>query len=120
MEVEPFGVKALTCITGAVNTKIFINAPEHRLPPGSIYAPAAKPISMRARGDVDDYSSPSDFASRLVTDVLNGTNGKTYRGKMATMAKYVSTYLPTFVLVRLLRSRVCFVSITTNVGSRTY
>ena len=49
VEMKPLGVKVATIMVGAVETKLFDNAPEHHLPQGSIYRPAEKEISDWAR-----------------------------------------------------------------------
>ena len=79
------------------------NSTKHNLPAGSVYAPIAKNISERANGeDVKDTSTPEDFAKQLVNDTLGGASGKVYRGKLATVTKYISAFLPAGTLVRLL------------------
>ncbi|OCL05911.1 oxidoreductase [Glonium stellatum] len=102
LEMKPFGVKVVTVITGSVQSNIFANAPEHHLPPGSRYASAEKAIANRAAGkDVKQHSTPEEFARSLVSDVLGGASGKVYRGKMSTMVRVVSTYMPTFIIDKL-------------------
>lgn len=39
------------------------------------------------------------FAKQLAKDVLAGASGPIWRGNMAGATKFVSTYMPTFVLV---------------------
>lgn len=103
LELAPFDVKVVTCVTGAIKTNIMSNSTKHDLPAGSIYAPVAQHISGRANGeDVKDTSTPEDFAKRLVNDTLSGASGKVYRGKLATITKYISAFLPASTLVRLL------------------
>ena len=101
LEMEPFGVKVVTCITGAIKTNLFVNGPEHKLPSNSIYSPAQKQIAERASGeDVKSRSTASEFARDLVRDTLNGASGLIYRGKMSTMVRWMSAYMPTPLLVR--------------------
>ena len=100
LEMKPFGVKVVTVITGSVESNIFVNAPEHHLPPGSLYGSAEKAIANRATGkDVNQHSTREDFAHSLVSDILGGASGKVYRGKMSTTARLVLTYMPTFIIV---------------------
>ncbi|RYP50371.1 hypothetical protein DL769_010960 [Monosporascus sp. CRB-8-3] len=40
VELKPFGVNVVTVMVGAVQTKLFDNAPEHHLPPNSSYKAA--------------------------------------------------------------------------------
>jgi hypothetical protein len=78
------------------------NSAKHDLPAGSIYAPVRKNITERANGeDVKETTTPEDFAKRLVNDTLGGASGKVYRGKFATMTKYLSAFMPAGTLVRL-------------------
>lgn len=105
--MEPFGVKVITCITGAINTNIFVNAPEHKLPSNSLYSPAQKQIAERASGeDVNSRSTPSEFAKSLVGDTLKGASGLIYRGKMSTTVRLMSAYMPTPLLVRPIRLKI--------------
>ena len=100
LELAPFDVKVITCVTGAVKTNIMSNSAKHDLPAGSLYAPIARKVSARANGeDVKDAGTPEDFAKRLVNDTLSGTSGLVYRGKLATITKYISTFLPASRLV---------------------
>ncbi|KAL8699429.1 MAG: hypothetical protein Q9201_006008 [Fulgogasparrea decipioides] len=111
LELAPFDVKVVTCVTGAVKTNLMSNATKHDLPPASIYTPVANKVSERANGeDVKDTSTPEDFAKRLVNDTLSGASGKVYRGKLATITRFVSTFLPTGILVNLLPQRVILVA----------
>lgn len=98
--MKPFGVKVVTVITGSVETNLFVNAPEHHLPANSRYKTAAKEVAARATGvDVAQHSTPEEFARELVGDILGGASGKVYRGKLASIVRYASTYLPTWLAV---------------------
>lgn len=100
LELAPFDVKVITCVTGVVKTNMMSNSAKYDLPAGSLYAPIAKYISARANGEeVKDAGPPEDFAKRLVNDILGGASGMVYRGKMATVAKYISAFLPAGILV---------------------
>lgn len=101
LELAPFDVKVITCVTGAIQTNIMTNSEKHDLPSGSLYAPVAEKIYERARGDdiKDQRSSSEDFAERLVRDVLGGATGKVYRGKFSSLTRFTTTFLPTSILV---------------------
>ena len=100
LELAPFHVKVITCITGAVKTNIMANSWKKELPADSIYKPAWKEISDRASGhDVPDTSTPEEFAQKLVKDVTSGATGKVYRGKLASMSNVLYTHMPTGTLV---------------------
>ncbi|KAK9482080.1 hypothetical protein V1527DRAFT_477521 [Lipomyces starkeyi] len=103
LEMAPFGVKVLTVVTGVVESNFFENTPEYKLPATSRYKPIEARIATRARGE--DYQSRMNaqkYAHRVVNDVLQSASGKIYRGKMASIVRYASAYLPTFVLDWLL------------------
>jgi len=104
LELKPLGVKVVTVITGSVGTNLFANAPEHHLPEGSRYAPAEKEVAARATGnDVGAQNMPvDDYARSVVGDVLGGSTGRIFRGKMATMVRVVTTVFPTSLIVRKL------------------
>jgi hypothetical protein len=95
----------VTVITGAIETNIFANAPEHHLPEGSLYAPAASEIAERAAGaDVSGrLGRREDFARKLVGDIMAGATGKVYRGNMSSMIKFLTTYMPMSLIVSILR-----------------
>ena len=50
MELQPFGVKVMTVIVGAVKSNIFTNGPGYELPKGSLYEPARKEVERRIEG----------------------------------------------------------------------
>ncbi|KAM7214063.1 oxidoreductase [Rhypophila decipiens] len=105
LELKPLGVRVVTVITGAVGTNLFANAPEHHLPEGSKYAPAEKEVAARATGTDfgDRVMAPDDYARSVVGDVLGGSIGKIFRGKMATMVRIVTTWFPTLLIDMLTR-----------------
>jgi 1-acylglycerone phosphate reductase len=100
VELAPFDVKVITCITGAVKTNIMTNSYKQSLPEDSIYQPASKEITDRASGTEKlDTCSPEEFSQKLVKDVMGGSSGKVYRGKMASISSILSTYVPSKTLV---------------------
>ncbi|KAK9428985.1 hypothetical protein V1505DRAFT_314633 [Lipomyces doorenjongii] len=103
LEMAPLGVKVLTVVTGTVDSNFFVNTPEYKLPSTSRYMPVEKSIVARARGkDIQSGMNKEKYADSVVNDVLRGVNGKVWRGKLASIVRYASTYLPTFVLDWLL------------------
>jgi 1-acylglycerone phosphate reductase len=100
LEMQPLGVQVVTVITGAVSTKLHINAPDHHLPDSSFYIAASSEIAARVSNeDVPKHSKPEDFARSLVGDLLAGTSGKVYRGEMASTVRFASKFLPASFLV---------------------
>lgn len=101
LELQPFGVKVVTAVSGAVKSKIFTNAPALRLPEDSLYTPAEKEIVARAGGaDVEkNHSTLEDYSRTLVSDILGGASGKVYRGSMSSIVKILTAWMPTFLFV---------------------
>ena len=119
LELAPFNVKVITCVTGVVKTNIMSNSAKHDLPTGSIYAPVADKIAERANGeDVKDASTPTEFAKRLVNDILGGASGKVNRGRLASITPLISTFLPTSTLASLFPSRASFLVLRLMSGLR--
>lgn len=100
--MAPLGVKVLTVMTGIVQTNIFANHPDPKLPEGSLWEPASKEITKNADGSLaEGTTTPSVFASRVADDVLRGSTGLTWRGKMASIGWALSQFLPTWLLVSI-------------------
>ncbi|KAK9234250.1 hypothetical protein V1525DRAFT_350564 [Lipomyces kononenkoae] len=103
LEMAPFGVNVLTVMSGTVDSNFFRNSPAHRLPSTSRYVSAEKSIAARARGeDIQDGMTGQKYAERVVNDILQGVYGKVWRGKLASVVRYSSIFLPTYILDRLL------------------
>ena len=97
LEMTPFDVKVVTVITGVVGTNIMTNVSEVKLPPNSQYWPVERNIAARARGvDIKKKMKKEDFAEKVVSDVLGGTNGKIWRGELASAIRCI----PASFLVR--------------------
>ncbi|KAI4868862.1 oxidoreductase [Hypoxylon rubiginosum] len=75
LELRPFNVNVATVITGVVRTRIFANAPQHRLPAHSL-----------------------DFARDLAARVLRGAEGRVYVGNMSTAVRVLTAWFPTWVV----------------------
>jgi 1-acylglycerone phosphate reductase len=100
LEMAPLGVRVLTVVTGIVKTNIAANGASRILSPDSYYLPAQKQIAERAEGaDVQSHMNVDEYASRVVGDILGGSTGRIWRGKMATMVRLVSMYMPAFLVV---------------------
>ena len=104
LELAPFDVKVVTVITGTVQSKILDAGADLKLPPTSRYASVEKEIVIRASGqDGVPRQETSVYAQRVVKDILGGANGHVWRGTMASVMKFVSAWLPGFVLVSFRR-----------------
>ncbi|KAK7964395.1 hypothetical protein PG988_011369 [Apiospora saccharicola] len=103
-ELQPFGVKVLTVIVGAIKTNIFNNRPEYELPQGSRYEPVRKEVAARIAGsDVEGrLGKPEDFAKSLVRDMMGGVSGTIRRGNMSSFVRFATAVFPRFILDRLI------------------
>lgn len=108
LEMDPFGVKVVTLMTGVVDTNIFSRG-DVKLPANSIYQKAAREMNNCATGtDLQSKTSTADFARAVVRDVLGGASGPVWRGRMASIAWFMSTFAPVWLLVnRLSSTYVC-------------
>ena len=98
VEMEPLSVKVMTVVTGAVRTQIFSKARVDPLPEGSVYRAAEQEIRKRMAGeDVFTASTTEEYARGVVSDVLAGKSGHTYRGKFSSTANILGAVLPEFV-----------------------
>ncbi|KAI9035135.1 SDR family oxidoreductase [Aspergillus affinis] len=94
LELNPFDVKVISLVTGSVATNLLTHA-NIRLPENSLYVKATQQIQARGMGqDVQSKDSPAEFASKLASDVLGGTTGLVWRGKMASMICFLSKLAP--------------------------
>ena len=83
-------------MVGAVNdTNFFSRTAPYQLPPSSIYRPIENIIADADAGKLNpDGSNVDAFATELVKDILGGTRGQIWKGKMASMSKFVTTWVP--------------------------
>ena len=87
-------------MVGTVGSNFFENAPEHKLPAGSVYEPIQAQIAECAAGKGNPKQMDVDvFAGRVIGDVLGAATGRVWRGSMASTVKWVSKLVPTFILV---------------------
>lgn len=111
--MQPFGVRVISVITGAVDTKIMKNSSIPKLPTTSRYHAAEKQIIDLAVGNDGDgvkRMSPEEFAEKVAGDVIGGANGKIWRGGYSSIARVFNILVPTRVLVSCsLRSLIGFV-----------
>lgn len=99
LELTPFGVKVVTVISGAVSTNVFKSGMDFRLPADSYYANIENQIAARARGESGIKQMDSmTYAEKVVTDILAGATGETWRGAYASVIRLISSYLPSRIL----------------------
>ncbi|KAJ5091770.1 hypothetical protein NUU61_006640 [Penicillium alfredii] len=105
LEMAPLGVKVMTVMAGTLATNVFANHPDPQLPENSLWKAASKEITTTASGSLTEGAMlPSEFARRVVGDVLAGVNGLTWRGKLASIGWFIQGFMPTWVMDRMLVS----------------
>ncbi|PYH48053.1 SDR family oxidoreductase [Aspergillus saccharolyticus JOP 1030-1] len=101
LELAPFGVRVVTVMSGVVATQIFTKHAELSFE-GSMYEPATEGIRKMAAGDpVRNPMAPSEYAEKVVGDLLAGKNGLIWRGRMASIGWFLTTWMPQWVLDRM-------------------
>ncbi|KAI7973237.1 hypothetical protein EIK77_004514 [Talaromyces pinophilus] len=112
LELQPFGVRVISVITGAVDTNIMKNSSVPKLPTTSRYYTAEKQIIDLALGNDNDgvkRMSAEEFAGKVAGDVIGGANGKIWRGRYSSIARLFNVLMPTGVLVSLSSSSGPFI-----------
>lgn len=100
LELAPFNVYVITCITGAIKINLMSNSQKQDLPKYSLYKSASKEIVARATGIEElDMLTPQEFTQKLITDIADGVSGKVYRGKLASIINILFTYVLAGMLV---------------------
>jgi 1-acylglycerone phosphate reductase len=100
LEIEPFGVRVLSVVTGAVKSKGQTYFEDWSLPEGSIYKPIEEIVHQRANGIDGAKREPTmEYAKNVVEDIISGATGKVWRGAQAGSVKFGSSSLPqTFIV----------------------
>jgi len=84
LEMEPFGVKVVEVVTGAVQSKGQTYFQDLRLPADSIFLPIEQTIIKRAQGgDGHPRMDTTEYAESAVTDILAGATGRIWKGMNA-------------------------------------
>ncbi|KAL4875628.1 NAD(P)-binding protein [Aspergillus karnatakaensis] len=109
LELQPFGVRVVSLITGSVVTNI-LSQGDVTLPGDSLYHKARDEISRRASGGDRPKNSmqPEEFARAVVGDVLGGKAGAVWRGPLAGTVKVVTALTPGWVVDNILKNGVGF------------
>jgi len=96
IEMEPFGVKVILVVTGAVQSLFLENLPVKHLVKGSIYSPAKETIEASMSGAAAGNSSMSaeNYAELVVANALKSSPKKRqWAGSLATLIWIASTFL---------------------------
>ncbi|KAF4634135.1 hypothetical protein G7Y89_g3980 [Cudoniella acicularis] len=99
VELEPFGVKVVSVVTGAVDTNGNSYFDEWKLPEDSIYKPAEKIIGARARGnDGVKRMDRSEYANKVASEIIRGASSKIWCGSHAGGVKFGECFVPQSIL----------------------
>ena len=103
LELQPLGVNVITFILGTIKTTFFENAPRIPLAEDSAYRSATMYMENAAQGKTSPMPmDPNVLAERMVQDMVNGGTGKTWRGGLVSMVKFMANWVPTIITVSAL------------------
>ncbi|PQE21096.1 hypothetical protein CJF32_00005578 [Rutstroemia sp. NJR-2017a WRK4] len=95
LELQPFSIKVLSVITGAVHPQGQSHFDDYALPASSLYLPIEHTIAERARGnDGRPREDTAVYAESVVQDILKGAEGKIWHGAGAGAMKWMVQVLP--------------------------
>ncbi|PQE25732.1 hypothetical protein CJF30_00000426 [Rutstroemia sp. NJR-2017a BBW] len=95
LELQPFSIKVLSVITGAVHSQGQSHFDNYALPASSLYLPIEHTIAERARGnDGRPREDTAVYAESVVRDILKGAEGKIWHGADAGAMKWMVQVLP--------------------------
>lgn len=101
LELAPFGVKTVSLITGAVETRALAFFNTWSLPPASRYKPIEPVITARVRGVETFLQTPTtDYADQVADKLINGTSGRVWTGANSTLMWLLVNYVPGWIQVR--------------------
>ena len=104
LEMAPFGVKVVTVY--AVSTNTLSRGKDFKLLGNSHYKSIEKEIAARARGeDGTPRMEPSEYADRVVGDVLGASTWQIWRGGYDSIVRFTSSWFPASVSVSRLTTR---------------
>ena len=108
-EVKPFGVKVLDFVSGGIKTDI-LNAEKIDLAPDSYYRIDGIDLLKASRKDFENnnFMDVNVYAVKAVNDIESALNSgsvnylKLYRGTMASISWFITSYLPRSFLESML------------------
>ncbi len=93
-------MRVVTVVTGVIATKFQENLPDSKLPSGSYYTAVEEDIQKQASGEsLPKAMKVETYAEQVVSDLVSGATGKTWRGGFANVIRLASSTFPTFVTV---------------------
>ena len=100
LEMKTFDVKVLSVVTGGVQTNVAANSAHFQLREGSFYVATEKELTRQSEGKSSFAGEPAPvFADKIVGDVLRGATGRVWRGKMASIVWFMTSWFPEWLLV---------------------
>lgn len=100
LELAPFHVRVLSVVTGAVKTNGQTYFGDFKLPDDSLYKPIEETIATRARGgDGRPREDLTTYSNKVVSEITGGKSGKIWYGENAGSVKFVTGWLPEWVMV---------------------
>ena len=101
LELAPLGISVLTVMTGVVETQFAQNIGPRNLPANSQYLAIKDIISCPPNGKPKSGgTSARELAESLMDDILVKENGEmVWRGAQAGTVRFLSKWLPAFLLV---------------------
>ncbi|KAL4776760.1 hypothetical protein BDW60DRAFT_50072 [Aspergillus nidulans var. acristatus] len=96
LELQPFGVRVLSVVTGAVQSMGQVGRfDEYELPEDSMYKPIEAVIKDRAQGkDGIDREELMTYCSKVVSEITDGRAKKFWCGGSAGFARFVTSCMP--------------------------
>ena len=100
LELAPFGVKTVSLITGAVETRALAFFNTWSLPPASRYKPIEPVITARVRGVETFLQIPiTEYADQVADKLIKGTSGRVWTGVNSTLMWLLVNYVPGWIQV---------------------
>lgn len=102
LELEPFGVSAVTVVTGPVTSNVHTHTDMWKLPENSLYADVQDIITKRASGDDGaPRMNTMKYASGVVDKIMKGGSPKFWAGANVGIIKIMWSWLPSSWMVRI-------------------
>jgi 1-acylglycerone phosphate reductase len=108
IELEPFGVKVVTAVTGGVQSNIVVNAaPRFKLIEGTIYENVRSFMEQRLNTSQGAGTCPRDVYARSVVSQTLRSNPppRIWKGAFATMIRLLNIFAPYWLTARIMSRR---------------
>lgn len=100
MELEPFGVKVVSLMTGAIESEISKkeSVTEWRLPETSLYKSIEGEITKLYQGTDLGYMKADEYADYVAKKVLGGAKRQIWKGRYSTVTWIMVKFLPRWLV----------------------